>query len=354
MRSHLTSNFVFPILLSVPAFAQDDFLAKQYFQDGDFDKAVVFYEKLVSKNPRRTDYSEALGGLLPTIGTLMKRLSNLSFEERLKHPFVFPTFLYRAGVQLHPTTTNLKKLGNLLSIKPSEKIEENPNFGYSVGYRFQKYALLDQAISAYTRSMELKPELNYNFQLARIYGEQGKIEKMYQSYLQLVYEGKTPRSNVLRQLNDFISEDPNNKNNLLLRKTLLQNAQKNPDIIWNEMLSWLFIQQNQYNSSFSQEKAIFKRSNGASQERLRNLGEIAFENKDLETAENVFKFLASNAKQPEATLNAELRRIDISLLNTKENGYTSIQKKFEELLETYGYQPATIQLQIAFANFFNL
>ena len=35
------------------AWGQEDFLAKQYFADGDFEKAVVFYEKLVEKNPRR-------------------------------------------------------------------------------------------------------------------------------------------------------------------------------------------------------------------------------------------------------------------------------------------------------------
>lgn len=345
MRSPLFLILFF--MLSVTALGQDDFLAKQYFEDGDFEKAVVFYEKLVGKNPRRTDYSEALVACYQQL----ERFSDAQqfLEEKLKQPFVFPTFYIELGYNY--TLQNQSENAKIFYNRAIEKIEENPNFGYSVGYRFQKYALLDEAIAAYTRSMELKPELNYNFQLARIYGEQGKIEKMYQSYLQLVYEGKTPRSNVLRQLNDFISEDPNNTNNVLLRKTLLQNAQKNPDIIWNEMLSWLFIQQNQYNSSFAQEKAIYKRSNGASQERLRNLGDIAFENKDLETAENVFKFLASNAKQPEATLNAELRLIDIALLNTKDNSYKSIQKKFEELLETYGYQPATIQLQIAYANF---
>ena len=37
------------------ASAQDDFLAKRYFEDGAFDKAVVFYEKLVEKDPIRTD-----------------------------------------------------------------------------------------------------------------------------------------------------------------------------------------------------------------------------------------------------------------------------------------------------------
>ena len=42
------------------AFSQDDFLAKQYFGDSQFEKALVFYEKLVQKNPRRTDFAEAL------------------------------------------------------------------------------------------------------------------------------------------------------------------------------------------------------------------------------------------------------------------------------------------------------
>ncbi len=41
-------------------FAQDDFFTKQYFADGDFEKAVVFYEKLVEKNPRRTEYVQDL------------------------------------------------------------------------------------------------------------------------------------------------------------------------------------------------------------------------------------------------------------------------------------------------------
>jgi len=56
-------NLIFLIsylVISTSAFAQNDFLAKQYLNDGDFEKAVVFYEKLVDKNPRRTDYAEGL------------------------------------------------------------------------------------------------------------------------------------------------------------------------------------------------------------------------------------------------------------------------------------------------------
>jgi hypothetical protein len=41
------------VFLSIGAIAQDEFLAKRYFEDGDYEKAVVFYEKSVKKNPRR-------------------------------------------------------------------------------------------------------------------------------------------------------------------------------------------------------------------------------------------------------------------------------------------------------------
>ncbi|MFW2375769.1 MAG: tetratricopeptide repeat protein, partial [Cellulophaga baltica] len=41
--------------------AQENYvLAKQYLIDGDFDKAVVYFEKLVKQNPYRSDYSEDL------------------------------------------------------------------------------------------------------------------------------------------------------------------------------------------------------------------------------------------------------------------------------------------------------
>lgn len=339
----LISYFVF----FTYTFAQDDFLAKQYFQDGEFDKAVVFYEKLVTKNPRRTDYSEALVACYQQLERYQEAEDFLL--KKIEDPYAFPTFFIELGYNY--TLNGQAENANEYYQMAIEKINENPNFGYSVGYRFQKYALLDEAIASYTRAMQLKPELNYNFQLARIYGEKGEIEKMYQSYLQLIYEGKTSLSNVLRNINDFISEDPNNENNTLLRKTLLLNAQKNPDILWNELLSWLFIQQHQYTNSFAQEKAIYKRSQGSNTDRLKNLGEIAQENNDLKTAVSVFEYIAENATLPNSKLNAELSLIDIELFDANERKLQSVEKKFEELLESYGFQSSTLQLQIAYANF---
>ncbi|MGD1944816.1 MAG: tetratricopeptide repeat protein [Croceivirga sp.] len=339
--------FISYFIFLTSSFAQEDFLAKQYFNDGEFEKAVVFYEKLVEKNPRRTDYSE---GLVACYQQLERYGDAEAFLlDKVKDSYAFPTFFIELGYNY--TLMDQPEQASEFYQKAIQKIEENPNFGYAIGYRFQKYALLDEAITAYTKAMSLKPELNYDFQLARIYGEKGDIEKMYQSYLRLIYEGKTSRANVLRNLDDFITDDPSNTNNSLLRKTLLVNAQKNPDVLWNELLSWLFIQQNQYKSAFAQEKAIYKRTGETSLDRLANLGEIALENNDQETAIDAFAFIVDNASQPKTKLRGELQLIDIDLMKAKGKKLDAIEKQFESLLETYGYDGKTLQLQIAYANF---
>ncbi|MEL6973820.1 MAG: tetratricopeptide repeat protein [Bacteroidota bacterium] len=327
--------------------AQEDFLAKQYMNDGDYDKAVVYFEKLVKKNPRRTDFAE---GLINCYQQLERYDDAQAFLLRkIKDPYVFPTFLIELGYNF--TLKQQPEQASQYYALALDKIRENPNFGYSVGYRFQKYALLDEAIEAYSLAMVLKPDLKYNFQLARIYGEKGDLEKMYQSYLNLIEEGKTSTSSILRNLDAFISEDPQDPNNLLLKKVLLKNAQQKPDVLWNELLSWLFIQQKQYKSAFTQEKAIIKRSEVPSMERMENLGRIALDDSETDIANDIFTFIVENARYPRTVLNAELQRIEIKLLDAAPKEYLAIDKKFQSLLEEYANIAQTEYLEIAYADF---
>jgi len=198
----------------------------------------------VQQNPHRSDYTE---GLIQCYQQLERYLDaeNLILNQIKKskgHPILFVELGYNYTLQKLPAKAEIQYE------KALKNTDKNPNYAYSVGTRFQKYVLLEYAVKVFSMAMKKNPQLNYNFQLARIYGEQGAIEKMYQSYLDLILEGKTSKSNVLRSINDFISEDATNENNIKLKKTLLLNAQENPNVIWNEFLSWLFIQQKQYKS----------------------------------------------------------------------------------------------------------
>ncbi len=328
-------------------FSQEDFLAKQYLNNGDYEKALVFYEKLVQKNPHRTDYMEdlitcyqQLERYVDAEGFLLKKTA-----EKNAFPTLFIDLGYNYALQKMPEKASLHYKTAL------SKITENPNFGYAAGFQFQKYSLLEYAVKAYSMAMEINPQLDYNFQLARIYGEQGNIEKMYEAYLTLLVEGKTPQSNVLRNINDFVTEDAENENNIKLKKILLQKAQKSPDILWNELLSWLFVQQKEYAGAFSQEKAIYKRSGENSMQRLESLGDLALEDGQDQKAKGIFEYIVANGSDMAMTLNAQLNLITIALLDVDEKKLVEIQRTFENLMNTYGYQGETLQLQIAYANF---
>ncbi|WP_027065165.1 tetratricopeptide repeat protein [Maribacter sp. Hel_I_7] len=335
------------VTLSTFAYAQDDFLAKQYFADGDFEKAVVFYEKLVKKNPRRTEYVQDLVSCYQQLERYQDAEEFLN--ERLKDRNPYPTLLIDLGYNY-----NLQEKEDTAQTyydKALDIIPKNPNYGYALGLQFQKYSLLDMAIKAFQKSMELNPALDFNFQLARIYGEQGNVEAMYNSYLNLVIDGKTSKSNILRSIDDFVSENAEDKNNLLLKKVLLERAQKNPNILWNELLSWLFVQQKQYNSALRQEKAIFKRMNGSSTSRLENLGKSALDTEEYEVAKDIYSYVIDNTNNKITQLDAELNLIDIELLDVSNNQLDGIQKKYDALIDDYGYKSQSLQLQVAYANF---
>lgn len=329
------------------ALSQEDFLAKQYFEDGEFEKARVFYEKLVTKNPKRADYVEQLIACYQQLEQYDKVEEFLlnTISEGTAYPTVYIELGYNyalKGMQ-EKATENYN-----LAIA---QIDKNPNYGYGIGYKFQQYVLLDYALQAYSRAMELNPILNYEFQKARIYGEQGKIGEMYESYLKMITENKVSTANVLRNINDFISSEAESPNNLKFRRILLQNAQKNPDVIWNELLSWLFVQQKQYDKAFDQEKAIYRRSEEKSLQRLQDLAKLALEDQESEVATEVFYYLAQNSGDTREVLDAKLSLIEIQLMDADEKDLHDLEVTFEELLKEYGNKMETLQLQVAYANF---
>ncbi len=327
--------------------SQEDFLARQYFEDGEFEKAKVFLEKLVDKNPRRTDFTERLI-------VCYQELEQYDKAEELllnimKQGIIYPTGYIELGRNYALQGLEKEAIENYdLAIA---QIEKHPNYGYGVGYKFQHYVLLDYAIKAFSLAMELNPAQNFDYQIARIYGEQGKIDEMFGAYLKLISEGKISPANVLRNINDFITSDAENPNNIKFKRILLQNAQRNPDVLWNELLGWLFVQQKEYSSAFSQERAIYRRSEGKSLHRLQGLGKIALDNQEVEVARDVYTFIVENSDNKREVLDAQLSLIEIRLMDAEDKELLSIEKTFSELMQEYGYQMETLQLQIAYANF---
>ncbi|WP_452224044.1 tetratricopeptide repeat protein [Lacinutrix chionoecetis] len=337
--------FLLCFLLSFNAFSQSDIVAREYFNNGEFEKALLSYQKLYSKNNRNRNY---LNQLVKTHQQLEQYKEAQALLEadllNTQYPATYVELGYNYKLQNDTVNANLNYQ------KALEAVNLKPNLAYTVGRNFEKLSLLKQAILTYENAMAAKPQLNFNMQLARIYGEQGNIEKMFNSYINFSEINETYINTIKREFSTFISENKENENNAILRKILLKKIQTSPNLLWNDMLSWLFIQQKDYNKAFTQEKAIYKRQL-ESLDRVEELANIAYNQNQPEVATTIFQFIVDNTQDIDIKINAHYNLIQIETEQASKKDYKAINEKYITLLETFGKTGRTIGLQIAYAHF---
>ena len=332
------------LLLSTLLFSQEDRIAEDYFTKGEFEKALISYQRLYKQKNDSKYFEKIIASLqqlerLSESGTLIKeRLTQLNF----------PPLLIDLGYnyQLQDSTDRAETYYK----KALSSIDENPSFSYGIALRFEDYSLLDEALEAYKKGMALKPDYDFSRQMARIYGEQGNIELLFSSYIDYVDSRPNFLNNIKRAFSDFVSENSENENNQLLRKLLLKKLQAQPEIYWYNLLSWLYVQQKDYDKAFTQEKALYRRSQ-ESLSRIMDLGLTAVTAQQNETAQDIFNFILGNSQDIETLLTAHQCLLDMEVENTNKADFNAIERKYQALFEQYGIYEQTLVLQISYGNF---
>lgn len=341
-----TLLFFFLICFSANSLAQSEALAKNYFEQGEYEKALSIYKKLIKTNPNRIDY------VLSTVEVHQQLEQFNEAEQLIREQLDSRRRLPQLYVDLghNYTLQNKDSLAARANNDAIQFLNQSPNYAYTIGKTFEGYSLLDEAVITYETAMNMDPNLNLNPQLARIYGEQGALEKMFDTYLNLIQANPSYRSIAQRNFSLYVTEDSNNEANSMLRITLLKRLQENPKLLYNELLSWLFIQQKEYKKAFIQEKAIYKRD-GDNLSGIVDLGFIASNDSDYENAEAAFNYAIENSATPEEKLRNYQYLMKIKLKTVSEKEYPTIAKEFETLLESYGRDKQTYMLQIDYNHF---
>lgn len=335
------------LFLCIPTIllAQDDLFAKEYYKNGDFEKALVEYKKLYAKSKSNINYIKQIVDVHQQLEQYQEVESFLGeIIGRTNYPAFYVTLGYNYQLQDQPEKANENYTIAINSLLV------NPNNAYSVARTFQDYSLLDQAAITYEKAMELKPKLNLKLPLAQIYGEQGDIEKMMLNYIDFAEVNPISLNNIKRALNSFISEDGTNESNIILRKLLIKKIQQEPNVLWNELLSWLFIQQKDFNKAFAQEKAITVRQQEGL-DRILNLGRIAEKEKAFATAKTIFNYVIENAQDNDTKLMAFYDVLQIETKQANKDTFKALRNKYLELFDTYGTFEQTLDLQISYAHF---
>lgn len=323
--------------------AQNEQLAFNYIDAGEYEKAVTILEEVYSKNKLLH-----LDKLLYCYQQLEQHDKALKFINELKPKNNNPTLLVEEGYiyQLQKKQSEAdKKYQEALN-----EIDKNAHFAYNLGSVFEKKVLLDWALKAYEKGQKTNPNLNFDYQIAMIQGQLGNLEVMLNKLLDYGFNTPDGTQMVQNQLTRFLMDDSDGSFAASIRKNLLLRTQKSQDVYWNQFLSWFFVQQKEYGKAFVQEKAVYNR-NPDSFINIVTLSRMAIEEKQYEDANTILTFVLENTQNLDLQMQAHhfLLSMDMESVTSKE--YPTIDFKLDELLKKYGISQHSLDLQILSAHF---
>jgi len=335
---------IFICCFSLHIKAQEASLAFLYFRNGEYEKAVSIYKVLHEKNPLNTSYFNQLIDSYQQLENF-EEVKNLINKQLVKTPNQYSLLVdlgynYQLEHQQDSATFFYEKAINAIA--------KSKNQGYLIGRTFQKNHLLDYALLAFKKAMEINPSANYNIQIAAIYGEKADIENMFKTYLNLIEANINYLPTAKTYIGRYITDDSENEANNFLRKLLIQRMQNNPQNSWNELLSWLYMQQKDYSKAFVQEKALHKR-NLSSLKGIIELGQITFEDTYYADSQNCFNYVLENTDNLEEKLIAKLYLLQISIETKAE--ISNVEMQFQQLFKDYGKNKNTLGIQLLYAEF---
>jgi tetratricopeptide (TPR) repeat protein len=323
--------------------AQNEQLAFNYIDAGEYEKAVTILEEVYSKNKLLH-----LDKLLYCYQQLEQHDKALKFINELKPKNNNPTLLVEEGYiyQLQKKQSEAdKKYQEALN-----EIDKNANFAYNLGSIFERKVLLDWALKAYENGQKANPNLNFDYQIAMIQGQLGNLEVMLNKLLDYGFNTPDGTSMVQNQLTRFLMDDTDGSFATTIRKNLLLRTQKSQDVYWNQFLSWFFVQQKEYGKAFIQEKAVYKR-NPESFYNIVTLGSMAMEEKQFDDAKLILEFVLENTQDLDLQMKAHHYLLSMEMESATSKEYPAIDLKLQELLKKYGISPYSLDLQILSAHF---
>jgi len=263
-------------------------LANEYYSMGDIEKALEIYEKLVrnSKNIPiiHRNYFDLLLST-DNLKTAEKYVDNIikSNPDNIYYKIDKGLIYSREGDVAKEKNYYKKLIGDLK--KDDRKTRQAAQ--YFIGKQKLEYA---EELYQLARN-EQKDPYRYAIELATIYRLLNEKDKMIHEYLNFINKSPNNLPYVRNVLQNYLTESEDLKN---LENLLYDLIQKDPDNnIYAELLIWVNIQQRNFYGAFIQARAYDIRT-GKEGNEIFEVGLITLENKDYETAVDVFNFLIEN------------------------------------------------------------
>ncbi|MBC6111080.1 tetratricopeptide repeat protein [Pedobacter fastidiosus] len=318
----------------------DGALAVQYYQDGDYEKASVLLEKLFA-NPANEGYFDLY------FNSLLKLKKYDVAEKMIKKQMrqtpqseVYPIALGKLYQEKGDVQNATKIFNDVISKLPKDefKIRMLANSFY----RFENY---DLAVQTFKQGRKLLDNNQlFAFELLNIYRFKKDKPMLMQEYLdvldsmpQILPQAESVLSNIFEDKNDYQT----------FQAGILKKMQKQPDAeIYVQLLTWNYIQQQEYDMALRQLIAFDKRTK-ADGGTLFNAIYTFVDNGAYETAIKAYDYLQTKGKENQYYLPSKIESLNTKYaLQTKGKYNTAdldlLAKDYQVLIDENGKNRNTL------------
>ncbi len=310
--------------------AQDAKLAQQYYADGEYEKAVVLFEKLYAQDVDNEYYFDRYIDCLLEL----KRYDDCEkIITKLIRRRPNDVRLYIAYGRMYEQQNKEEE-----ALKQFRKaIEQMPKERYSViklANAFTNLNKFDLAIETFEKGAKIINDSQFfAYQLADLYRRKGDISKMITQYLNSLESSPDRAENIKTFFQRYLSQDDIKD----LRNQLYERVQANsnaPQFV--DVLAWVFLQEKDYRNALRQVRALDKqlKENGV---RVYQLAQIAANDKDYDTAIEAYEYIvAQKGNESPFFLDAKQEALR-SRRNKLVDGYSYTQDELKVLEQQYEY-----------------
>lgn len=282
---------LFLIIITKSAFSQDINqinIANEYYSMGDVDKALEMYKKLARNKKNIPIIHRNYFDLLLSTDDFKTAEKYIDDVIKSNPNNIYYTidkgFLFRRPNDKVKEQNYYKKVFN--DIKDDDR-KTRQAAQYLIGKQKLNYA---EELYLMARN-EQKDPYRYAIELATIYRLLNEKDKMIREYLNFVNKSPNNLPYVRNVLQNYLTEIEDLKS---LENLLYDLIQKDPENnIYSELIIWVNIQQRNFYGAFVQARAYDLRM-GKEGNEIFEVGLIALENNDFETAIDIFDHLIKN------------------------------------------------------------
>lgn len=327
-------------------------LANLYFNNGEFDKALGYYEKFYNDTKEYFYLQRYVDCLVKTNNG--KEAEKVLLKHIKKNPNDYLIAVYLGRVfedddRLEDAQKHYQKLVNDLPY--------NANDVLALSKVFRDFRMFNWELETLLAGRKmLKDRYPFNTQLAEVYGALNQNNKMideYIGYLDISPAYKTTVQNLLSRYLSFDSDEDEVYN--IMNERLLERIQKSPNnSLYSEMLIWLYTHKGNYKAAIIQAKALDKRENRSGRD-VMEIGVACKNFGDYKTARSAFQYVLDLGQGSTNYLRAEkelLNTLFIEITNERSFTFEEIDQAetaYRQAIERVGKSKNTYRMMMELA-----